>query len=183
MPEPTPTPIPPTTPAPAGGSVRVSLAPGAPAPTPAPTPTPDPAANEPPPDPDDQFTSDRQRRRFSELVGRVGTRERERDEARARIEHLLTRNAERIASTSLSEPLDLWLEGAHVTDLLTEDGSDVDPAKVSAVVDALVAKRPGLRRQPEPRPLSGIHGPGQAIPERKTFADAVHRIAAGREGL
>jgi hypothetical protein len=180
MPEPTPTP----TPAPAGGSVRVTLAPAAP--TPPAQPASDPAAT-PPADPsaadDDQFTTDRQRRRFAELTGRVGTRERERDEARARVEQLLEREVLRVAATTLAEPRDVFLDGATVADLLGDDGSDVDPAKVSAVVDALVAKRPGLRKPPETRPLSGIHAPQQAIPERKTFADAVHRIARGREGL
>jgi hypothetical protein len=165
----------------------VSLAPGTPAPTPTAQPTPDPAATDPaptdmPPD-DEAFTSDRQRRRFAELSGRVGVRERERDEARARVEHLLSRNAERIAATSLSEPGDLWLEGATVADLLTEDGSDVDADKVKAIVDALTAKRPGLKRPAEVRPLSGVHGVQQAIPARTTLADAVHRIARGREGL
>ena len=136
----------------------------------------------PPAEPDDDaFTSDRQRRRFAELTGRVGVRERERDEARARVDHLLSRNAERIASTSLSEPGDLWLEGATVADLLTEDGSDVDADKVAAVVGALTAKRPGLRKPLEVRPLSGIHGVQTPTPARSSLADAVHRIAAGRE--
>lgn len=185
MPEPTPTPIPAPSPAtaPAGGTVRVLLTPGAPAPTPPAQPTPpaDPAPTELPDD--DTFTSDRQRRRFAELTGRVGMRERERDEARARVEQLLEREVLRVAATTLAEPRDVFLDGATVADLLGDDGSDVDPAKVSAVVDALVAKRPGLRKPPETRPLSGIHGPQQALPERKTFADAVHRIARGREGL
>jgi hypothetical protein len=88
-------------------------------------------------------SSDRRRRRFAELTGSVGVRERERDEARARVEQLLTQNAERIAATSLSEPAELWLEGADIADLLTEDGSDVDPAKVSAIVATVVGKRPG----------------------------------------
>jgi len=165
MPEPTPTPTP----------------------TPAPTPTPpaDPAPT-PPADPapdDDTFVSDRQRRRFAELTGRVGTRERERDAALARVERLLTREAERVASTSLSQPSDLWLTGTHVADLLTDDGADVDPAKITAIIDGLVAQRPGLRKQPEPRPLSGIHGVGGQIPERSTLADAMRRIASGRGGV
>jgi hypothetical protein len=182
--EPTPTPTP--APTPTGRSVRVSLAPGAPAP--APTPTPDPSGATPPADPpapdDDQFVSERQRRRFSELVGRVGMRERERDDARSRLDHVLTRNAERIAATSLSEPADMWLEGATVDDLLTEDGSDVDGDKVKAIVDGLVAKRPGLRRPPEPQPLRGIHAVGGQIPEEKpSLESAFRRIAAGRGGM
>jgi hypothetical protein len=178
---------PPTTPATTGGSVRVSLTPGAPAPTPPAQPTPDPTPTDPataatPPD-DEAFTSDRQRRRFAELTGRVGVRERERDEARAHIEQLLEREVLRVAATTLAEPRDVFLDGATVADLLGDDGSDVDPAKVSAVVDALVAKRPGLRKPPEVRPLSGIHAPQQAIREKASLESAVHRIARGRQGL
>ena len=101
MPEPT------TPPAPA---------PGAPAPTTPPVEPPapgEPAPGATAPD-DDQFVSDRQRRRFAELTGRVGVRERERDEARSRVEQLLTREAERVAAGSLAVPTDVWLEGAHV---------------------------------------------------------------------
>jgi hypothetical protein len=156
-------------------------------PTPTPTPTPDPTAATPPADPsaadDDQFTSDRQRRRFAELTGRVGVRERERDEARSRVEQLLEREVLRVAATTLAEPRDVFLDGATVTDLLTEDGSDVDADKVAAVVGALTAKRPGLRKLPDVRPLSGIHGPQMPTKERSSLADAVHRIARGREGL
>jgi hypothetical protein len=178
----------PTTPA--GGTVRVSVTPGAPAATPTATPPADPAATppadlttiDPSPD-DDTFTSDRQRRRFAELTGRVGTRERERDEARARVEQLLTREAERIAGGTLSQPSDLWLDGARVADVLSDDGSDVDDAKVAAAVDALVAKRPGLKKPPVPQPLHGIHGVRTITEAPMTLADAVKRIAAGRGGM
>lgn len=163
MAEPTPTTAQP--PDPAAGATPLEPAPGA-----------------QPPD-DEGFTSDRQRRRFAELTGRVGVRERERDEARQRVEQLLTREAERVAAASLSQPTDLWLEGAHLADLLSDDGSDVDPAKVRGVIDGLITARPGLAKQPEPRPLSGVHRPGQAERPKATFADAVHRIARGREGL
>jgi hypothetical protein len=165
MPEPTPNPTPPT--------------------DPATTPPADPAPGDTPAPPDDDaFTSDRQRRRFAELSGRVGVRERERDEARARVEQLLEREVLRVAATTLAEPRDVFLDGATVADLLSDDGSNVDAGKVKVTVDALVAKRPGLRKPPEVQPLSGIHGPGQTpIRERATLADAVHRIARGRQGL
>lgn len=173
MPEPTPPA--PTTPAPAP---HVTLTPGA-APTPAaPAPSADPAPGAPAEPADDEFTSDRQRRRFAELSGRVGLRERERDEARSRVEQLLTREAERVAASSLAVPADVWLEGAHVADLLTEDGSDIDPAKVSAIVDQLIAKRPGLRTS-STRPLPG----GHALPpagEPQTFAEAMQELTRGK---
>src|ERR1700681_2292982 len=107
MTEPTP-----PAPTPTGGSIRVSPPPGAPAPTAQPTTPADPATPEPtePPD-DDAFTSDRQRRRFAELTGRVGMRERERDEARARVEQLLEREVLRVAGSTLAEPRDVFLDG------------------------------------------------------------------------
>jgi hypothetical protein len=167
MPDPTPAPTP---------------APGAPAtPAPAPTPPADPAPTDPAADDGPVFSNERDRRRWSELTGRITRRERERDDARARLDHVLTRNAERIAASSLSEPADMWLTGATVDDLLTEDGSDVDAEKVKAHIDALVARRPGLRKPPEPRPLSGVHGvPGQIPQQPTTLADAMRRIADGR---
>jgi hypothetical protein len=156
-------------------------APGAPAPaTPpvdAPAPT-EPGVGDPAPD-DDAFTSDRQKRRFSELVGRVGMRERERDEARARVEQLLEREVLRVAAATLSEPHDVFLDGATVADLLTEDGSDIDAQKVMAAVDAVIAKRPGLGRQAQPQPLPGGHRQPPA-PARPTFAEVVHDLVKGK---
>jgi hypothetical protein len=147
------------------------------APTPAPSGDPAPGA---PADPaDDEFTSDRQKRRFAELSGRVGLRERERDEARARIEQLLTREAERVAASSLAVPADVWLEGAQVADLLTEDGSDVDADKVKAIVDQLLAKRPGMAKPSPPHPLPGGHAlppPGKPA----TFAETIAEKVRGR---
>jgi hypothetical protein len=156
-------------------------APGAPTPPAGPAVTP---PTDPPADDDaTTFTSDRQRRRFAELTGRVGVRERERDEARSRVDQLLTREAERVAAGSLSQPADIWLDGATVTDLLNDDGSAIDLDKVQALVDGLLAKRPGLQKPPPVRPLSGVHGVGAHIPEKATLADAVKRIAGGRGGL
>jgi hypothetical protein len=69
-------------------------------------------------------------------------------------------------------PADVWLDGAHVADLLTEDGSDVDASKVSAIVDQLLAKRPGMAKPSAPRQLPGGHAPP---PPGKpaTFAEAI----------
>jgi|GEM_PF-4147900 len=175
MTEPTPTPTP--TPAP-GGSVQVSLAPAAPPATPDPTPPADPAA---PPDdaqPDDsEFVSDRQKRRFAALSGRVTQTMRERDQARIRVEQLLEREVLRVAATTLAVPSDVFLEGATVADLLDETGADVDPAKVNAAVAAIAAKRPGLLASTAPRPLS--HGIRTA--ERKpNFAEAIQDMTRGR---
>ncbi|CAN5549233.1 hypothetical protein BH11ACT6_BH11ACT6_29820 [soil metagenome] len=79
---------------------------------------------------------------------------RERDSAReelataaARIEALHRREVERLAADVLSHPADLFsLSGNEVADYLTEDG-DVDADKVAADVAAVLAERPGLRKQ------------------------------------
>jgi len=132
-----------------------------------------------PPDDGPEFTNDRDRRRWAELTGRVGRFARERDEARAHVELLLRGQAERIAAATLSQPADLWLEGSGVPDVLTEDGSDVDPGKVNGLVAGLLAKRPGLARPPQVQPLAGAHGlrpPGQ----KQSFAEAIQEMTRGR---
>ena len=64
-------------------------------------------------------------------------------------------------------------------DVLTEDGSDVDPAKVQALAAGLLAQRPGLRKPREPIPLPGAHG--LAVPAQKaTFAEVLHDMVKGR---
>jgi hypothetical protein len=137
------------------------------------------APGQDPPDEGPEFTNDRDRRRWAELTGRVGRFAKERDAAQSHVELLLTREAERIASPSLSNPPDLWLEGAHVADVLTEDGTDVDEAKVRTLAAGLVGKRPGLGRPPEPRPLPGGHG--LAVPGKKaTFAETIQEMTRGR---
>jgi hypothetical protein len=76
----------------------------------------------------------------------------ERNEARdalatatARIEAMQTREVEQLASASLSNPADLLaLGGVTLADLLDDNG-DVDPAKVQAVANDVLASRPGLR--------------------------------------
>jgi hypothetical protein len=169
-----------TPPTPTAPTPTVTLQPGTPPAAPTPAPSGDPApGGAPPGEPvDDEFTSDRQKRRFAELTGRVGLREKERDEARARVEQLLTREAERQAAGSLAVPTDLWFAGATVADLLTEDGSDVDADKVKAVVDQLVAQRPGLRKA-STQPLPGGHAP--APPGKPaTFAETIQEMTRGR---
>ncbi len=67
-------------------------------------------------------------------------------EAEARIERMQRAEIERLAGASLSHAEDLFsLSGNTVADYLTDAG-DVDPAKVSADLDAILAERPGLRR-------------------------------------
>lgn len=66
--------------------------------------------------------------------------------AQARIDRMHRAEVERLASDGLSHPADLFsLSGNGVADYLTEDGM-VDPDKVAADVVAILAERPGLKR-------------------------------------
>ncbi|CAN5579235.1 hypothetical protein BH09ACT8_BH09ACT8_27190 [soil metagenome] len=101
----------------------------------------------------------------------------ERDTARealtaseARIERMQRAEVERLAADGLSHPADLFsLSGNEVGDYLTESG-EVDAAKVAADVAAVLAERPGLRRNApafDPSQGSGGRQPKGA----PTFAD------------
>lgn len=83
----------------------------------------------------------------------------ERNEARARVEQLLTREAERLASKHLSNPADLFsIGGAELSSLLDDQG-DVDPEKVEALAVEILGSRPGLGvRQPATDPTQGRFG-------------------------
>jgi hypothetical protein len=191
----TPTTAPGAPATPATGTVRVSVAAGAPtaSTTPEPTPVADPAATPPidpahsgaasdgespddaPPD-DSEFTSDRQKRRFAALSGRVTQTIRERDEARGRLEAVQWREVERLAGATLAVAADVRLEASALADLVDPETGDVDPARVAAVVAALVRQRPGLQKPNAPRALPH----GFAVPERKpTFAEAIQELTRG----
>ncbi|WP_231995965.1 hypothetical protein [Mycobacterium sp. 852002-51163_SCH5372311] len=79
--------------------------------------------------------------------------------ANARIERMQRAEVERLASDGLSHPADLfWLSGNELADYLTGDG-DVDAEKVAADVAAILAERPGLRKQtPGYDPSQGYGG-------------------------
>lgn len=172
----------PTQPATTHAVDDVTIAPARPGPstdpvTPPTDPTPgDDAPGDTPPGAD---ASERDKRRWAELTGRVGRRERERDEALARVESLQWREVERLAAASLAVPADIRIETSHLADLLDPDSGDVDPARVAAVVEALTTARPGLRRQQQPTPLPGAHGTAPAA-SPPTLADAMQRIARNR---
>lgn len=66
--------------------------------------------------------------------------------AQERIRAMNRREVERLAADGLSVPADLFsLSGNELADYLTEDG-DVDTEKVAADVAAVLAERPGLRK-------------------------------------
>ncbi|VEG58145.1 Uncharacterised protein [Mycolicibacterium aurum] len=92
----------------------------------------------------------------SQNAGLVEARDRyrtERDTAREELQAAQTRidrmhraEVERLASDGLSHPADLFsLSGNDVADYLGDDGM-VDPDKVAADVVAILAERPGLKR-------------------------------------
>lgn len=71
----------------------------------------------------------------------------ERDALAQRVERMQRAEVERLASDGLSHPADLFsLSSNDLADYLTESG-DVDAEMVAADVAAVLAERPGLRKQ------------------------------------
>lgn len=95
----------------------------------------------------------------------------ERDALAQQVERMQRAEVERLAAGGLSHPADLFsLSGNDVADYLTEDG-DVDAEKVAADLAAILAERPGLRKQmPGYDPTQGYGGRPQAKRE-PTLAD------------
>ena len=93
--------------------------------------------------------------------------------AEARIVQLQRAEVERLASDSLSHAEDLLtLSGNDVSYYLTESG-EVDADKVAADVAAILAERPGLRKQAPAFDPSQGHGgrTPKAAPAEPSFAD------------
>lgn len=97
----------------------------------------------------------------------------ERDSAREelaaateRIARMQRAEVERLASAHLSHPEDLLtLSGNDVTDYLTESG-DIDPEKVAADVEAILAERPGLKPPSAAVDRSqGLGGSAESMPK------------------
>jgi hypothetical protein len=86
-----------------------------------------------------------------------------RDALSQRVERMQRAEVERLAADGLSHPADLFsLSGNDLVDYLTEDG-DVDAEKVAADVAAVLAERPGLRKNaPAFDPSQGHGGRPQA---------------------
>lgn len=66
--------------------------------------------------------------------------EAERDSLRTVVESMRRQDAERLADGHLVSTKLLWTLGQGPADVLTDDGNGVDPAKVSALCDAVVAE-------------------------------------------
>ncbi|GAB4912584.1 hypothetical protein LIX17_20225 [Mycobacterium avium subsp. hominissuis] len=100
--------------------------------------------------------------------------EAERDALAERLQRMQRAEIERLASDALSHPADLFsLSGNELADYLTEDG-DVDAEKVAADVAAILAERPGLRKQiPGYDPSQGRGGRPPAKREPKSLGDVI----------
>ncbi|WP_326544658.1 hypothetical protein QGN31_23345 [Mycobacterium sp. 2-64] len=85
-------------------------------------------------------------------------------EAQARIDSLLSREVERIASKNLSNPADIFtLSGKTVADVLDDNG-DVNPELVEQLATEILGSRPGLR--PNARAVDHTQGLGsRGVPQ------------------
>lgn len=102
--------------------------------------------------------------------------EAERDGLRTVVESMRRQDAERLTDGRLVSPQLLWTVG-DPADVLTEDGHGVDPDKVSALCDAVVAKygdgvRPSRRPGGVYAPLEGRTVTGRPQPKSKGMEDA-----------
>jgi len=102
----------------------------------------------------------------------------ERDALAQRVERMQRAEVERMAGAHLHIPGDLFtLSGNEVSDYLTEAG-DVDADKVAADVAAILAERPGLKRNPPAVDPTRGTGGRQAPPKREPSWSAL--IAADK---
>lgn len=76
--------------------------------------------------------------------------EAERDSLAATVVTFQRAEVERLLRTRLETPGDFWLAGANLEDQLTEDGT-VDPAKVEAAAQAVLADHPSWAARRKPR--------------------------------
>ncbi len=99
---------------------------------------------------------------------RLRATEAERDALAERVTTMRRREAEQVASGSLSRPADLWLDGIEVGELLDDDG-EVDAARVALAVKAVLDGRPQLA------PKVADHGGGrrQSPASPASWADVI----------
>ncbi len=81
--------------------------------------------------------------------------ETERDGLRGRVEAMQRAEVERLVGDQIAVPADVWLAGALLPDLLDDDGN-VDQAKVTDTVKAVLTDRPGWRRLTHPNFDGGV---------------------------
>lgn len=76
---------------------------------------------------------------------RLREAEADRDRLAERVAGFQRAEVERLASSALAAPGDLWMAGAELGALVDDDGN-VDAGKVTALVEGVVAERPHWRR-------------------------------------
>jgi len=107
---------------------------------------------------------------------RLRDTEAERDQLRGRVEHLQRGEIERLAAGRLTDPADIWRDGAQLADLTNDDGH-IDPAKVNATLDALLKAHGhwGIQQSYTAPPRQGSLRSGAstpAAPRRDAFTKA-----------
>lgn len=115
-----------------------------PTPAPAPPATPDGADTPDTPDDGGDDTGSRASREAARYRTRLRTAEAERDTVTERLTGYQRREAERLAAERLTNPADLWLE-AELADTVNDDGQ-VDTARLTEAIDAVLATRPQLAK-------------------------------------
>jgi len=95
--------------------------------------------------------------------------ETERDGLRGRVETMQRAEVQRLVADQIAVPADVWLAGASLPDLLDDDGN-VDQAKVTDTVKAVLTDRPGWRRLTHPNFDGGVR---TAAPTGPTWHDAL----------
>lgn len=99
---------------------------------------------------------------------RLRETEAERDNLLARVEHLQRGEIERLITGKLTDPADIWRDGAQLADLLDDDG-DIDPDKVTTLLDDLVKAHPHWATQDTrtPRLSNPVSGASKPQPARR----------------
>lgn len=86
------------------------------------------------------------------------------------------RHAEQAAAAKLADPADLWAAGVTLDDLRGDDG-DLDPAKIDAALDEVLAAHPHWYRdrKPTPKPDTRQGGGHSDIQEDPSWSKAIRR--------
>ncbi|MET8474344.1 hypothetical protein ABZY90_11225 [Streptomyces sp. NPDC006422] len=98
--------------------------------------------------------------------------------AQERINELLRREIELLASESLAVGADLFEIGGAAIESLVDDKGNVSPSKVKSAAEALLKKRPGLRNSNAGwGDVGGAQRRQVEIPQRVTMRDALRKAS------
>jgi hypothetical protein len=95
-------------------------------------------------EPDDEAEPTGRGPRYRE---RLRDAEAERDRLTTLVEGMRRSEIERVASTMLADPADLFRDGAQVSDVLDADGR-IDQGKIAATIDRVLSAHPHWRAEP-----------------------------------